>query len=113
MSKMIKNNCNCANSHMLFTELMTRKNSEDANGYDFVDKPYAVIKYIHTCAWFQKELLGSQLLEVDPLTEPEKGVKMLRIHEKGDSYSLSLFFKKCFSGHHSHEISISDRRPGV
>ena len=69
---MLKNTYKCANFHMMFTELMTRKNFEDENDSDFVEKPYAVIRYIRTCAGFQKKLLGEQLSQTDILTKPEK-----------------------------------------
>ena len=69
---MVAQKCECANFHMMLTELMTRKSFEDANDSDFVVKPPAVIKYIWTCAMFQKRLLGEQLSQTDILTEPEK-----------------------------------------
>jgi hypothetical protein len=49
---MAQTQCKCANFNMMFTEFMAKKNSEDANIYDFVERPDAVIEYIHTCARF-------------------------------------------------------------
>ena len=67
-----------ARDHMLMTEYMTRAQSKYAAHCDLVDPPYALletslglIRYIHTCARFQVELLGVQLGKLDPLTEPE------------------------------------------
>jgi hypothetical protein len=73
---MAKKAYDIAHFHMLFTEFITRMDSENAEDYDslespkeLLDSPYGIFRYIATCTQFQMELLDEQLsdnIDIEP-----------------------------------------------
>jgi hypothetical protein len=77
-----------AHFHMLFTEFMTRMDSENAEDHDLVespkellDSPDGICRYITTCTQFQMELLDEQLSDNIDI-EPKICKKLSSLSEK-------------------------------
>jgi hypothetical protein len=75
--------------HMLLTESMTRTNFEDADDcdlletpYELLDTPYGLFRYISACALFQRELLETQLNQVDLPIEPKVHKRLMSLLNK-------------------------------
>jgi hypothetical protein len=65
------NNLTLENFHGQLIDYLMKTNLKYTNEYDLLDEPYALFRHLSESSRFHHKLVKTQMLQVNPLIEPE------------------------------------------